>query len=124
MAKSIIDNSKSRGRPKTTGSGTLVGVRMVDEPLKALDDWIECQRDPDFSRPEAIRRLVGLAGATTGRPKKAPTSSKSSELAAAAIDKLADETAPADEQAARKRRLLKGPEEFQGLRVNGKEKEK
>jgi hypothetical protein len=58
MAKSISVNAKKRGRPVTTGTGTIVGVRMLDGLLDRLDKWIEKQRDPDLSRPEAIRRLV------------------------------------------------------------------
>ena len=58
MTKSISVNAKRRGRPVTTGTGTIVGVRMLDGLLDTLDKWIEKQRDPDLSRPEAIRRLV------------------------------------------------------------------
>jgi hypothetical protein len=60
MSKSIADNRKKRGRgrPKTTGIGTLVGVRMSDSELSGVDAWIERQEDPKPSRPEAIRRLV------------------------------------------------------------------
>lgn len=57
MGKAIADNIKKRGRPKTTGMGTLIGVRLLPEPLAALDAWIAKKRDP-LSRPEAIRRLV------------------------------------------------------------------
>ncbi|MEH2472040.1 hypothetical protein V1281_006773 [Nitrobacteraceae bacterium AZCC 2161] len=95
---------------------------MLDEPLAAIDGWIAQQREPDLSRPEAIRRLVemGLAGATTGRTKKSSQSSKASDLAGAQIDRLTDKSAPAEEQATRKRRLLKGPEEFREVRVDRK----
>jgi hypothetical protein len=34
------------------------------------------------------------------------------------LDQLADESATSEEQASRKRRLLKGPEEFQNVRVD------
>jgi hypothetical protein len=34
------------------------------------------------------------------------------------LDQLADKSATADQQATRKRRLLKGPEEFQSVRVD------
>jgi len=51
---------KKRGRPITTGKGTLIGVRMLDEPLAILDAWISKQKEPELTRPEAIRRLVGL----------------------------------------------------------------
>jgi hypothetical protein len=60
MAKSITVNANKRGRPVTTGTGTVVGVRMLDRPLAAVDAWIAKQKDPDLSRPEAIRRLVEL----------------------------------------------------------------
>ena len=61
MAKVIgVITKKSRGRPVTTGKGTLIGVRLLDDPLSTLDAWIAKQRDPDLTRPEAIRRLVEL----------------------------------------------------------------
>jgi hypothetical protein len=31
---------------------------MLDEPLASLDAWISKQKEPELSRPEAIRRLV------------------------------------------------------------------
>ena len=122
MAKSISVNPKMRGRPKTTGKGMLIGVRLLDEPLAAIDAWIDQQNDPGLSRPEAIRRLVelGLAGAATGRPKKSAASPKPSELAAAQIDRLIDKSVPVEEQETRKRRLLKGPSEFREVRVDRK----
>jgi hypothetical protein len=61
MGKSIsVITKKRRGRPVTTGKGTLIGVRLLDEPLSALDAWISRQKEPELSRPEAIRRLVEL----------------------------------------------------------------
>jgi len=52
------DNPKSRGRPKTTGKGLLIGVRMLPDLLSALDEWIERQAEPKPTRPEAVRRIV------------------------------------------------------------------
>lgn len=62
MDKSINVIKKSRGRP-ATGQGTLIGVRLLDDPLAKLDAWISKQPEP-MTRPEAIRRLVerGLKG--------------------------------------------------------------
>jgi hypothetical protein len=61
MARSIrVITKKRRGRPVTTGKGTLIGVRLLDEPLAELDAWIARQEQPDLSRPEAIRRLVEI----------------------------------------------------------------
>jgi hypothetical protein len=61
MGKSIsVITKKRRGRPVTTGKGTLIGVRLLDDPLAGLDAWLAQQNDPDLSRPEAIRRLVEI----------------------------------------------------------------
>jgi hypothetical protein len=61
MSKSIRDIKKSNkpkvGRPKTTGPGLPLIVRMHDRQLSAIDAWIRVQGE-DVSRPEAIRRLV------------------------------------------------------------------
>jgi hypothetical protein len=47
------------GRPPTTGPGQPQVVRMHDDQLAAIDDWIE-KRGTRISRPEAIRRLVEI----------------------------------------------------------------
>jgi len=47
-----------RGRPRSTGSGTPLLVRMHEPRLSQIDDWI---RDSGLSRPEAVRQLVGWA---------------------------------------------------------------
>jgi len=60
MAKSFRVTTKSRGRPKTTGPGTQIGMRWEDHELEVIDTWRREQ--PDLpSRPEAIRRLVASA---------------------------------------------------------------
>ncbi len=41
---------------------------------------------------------------------------KAAEMAAREIDRLGDQTATSEEQAKRKRRLIKGPREFRELR--------
>ena len=60
MAKSIRVIKKSRGRPKTTGTGTLIGVRLQDSTLTRIDRWSAGESDTP-SRPEAIRRLLNVA---------------------------------------------------------------
>jgi hypothetical protein len=61
MAKSIsVIQKRKRGRPVTTGRGTLIGVRLLDQPLSTIDAWILKQKEPDLTRPEAIRRLVEI----------------------------------------------------------------
>jgi hypothetical protein len=69
MAKSVRDSTKPNpkmGRPKTTGPGEPQVVRMHDEQLEAIDDWIEAQGEK-ISRPEAIRRLVEIGLKVKGK---------------------------------------------------------
>jgi hypothetical protein len=51
------------GRPETTGPGQPQVVRMHDEQIAEIDNWI-VEQGAAISRPEAIRRLVeiGLKG--------------------------------------------------------------
>jgi hypothetical protein len=93
-------------------------MRLSDEFMAKVDAWAGTQDDQP-GRSEAIRRLVELG--LTVKTKAKPTErhrARASELAAKAIDSLIVGTADADDQASRKRRLLKGPEEFQELRVD------
>src|ERR1700693_4754552 len=115
MGKSISVNANKRGRPVTTGTGTVVGVRMLDRPLAAVDAWIAKQKDPDLSRPEAIRRLVelGLKAKAPAKPVTKPGRRlRAQELAANAIEKMIDPAAPPEERAQRRHRLTKGPSAF------------
>jgi len=54
-AKSIRVNTKKRGRPKTTGKGQLVGVRLHADQLTALDIFAAEQ---GLTRPAAVRLAV------------------------------------------------------------------
>jgi hypothetical protein len=59
MSESISDNGKKPvGRPKV--GAILIGVRVPPADVAVLDAWIKKRKDPDLSRPEAIRRLVEL----------------------------------------------------------------
>ena len=59
MKQSIRGTAKKRGRPKTTGAGTQIGMRWQAPDLDAIDAWR--RKQPDIpTRTEAIRRLVAL----------------------------------------------------------------
>ena len=65
MKKAIRGIKKGRGRPKTTGAGTPVMVRIQPPMLDALDEWISKQEGRKPTRPEAVRKalsdwLIGL----------------------------------------------------------------
>lgn len=55
------DPKSKGGRKKTTGKGTQLQVRMHDDLLKPLDEWIASQREIGLTRAEAIRRLLRQA---------------------------------------------------------------
>jgi hypothetical protein len=116
MSKSISVKRKKAGRP-ATGTEPLYGVRVADGLMKQIMDWAKSQ---GATRSEAIRRLVELGLTIKSKPKQpnAARVARAKELAAKAIDDMSDGAASDDDQASRKRRLLKGPEEFREARVD------
>jgi hypothetical protein len=57
----IADKPKKKmGRPPT-GIGRTIGLRLYPEMEAELEAWIAEQPDPKPSKPEAIRRLLGVA---------------------------------------------------------------
>jgi hypothetical protein len=121
MAKSTIsDNRKKKriGRPPV--GAILIGVRVPPAGVAELDAWIK-KNEPDFSRPEAIRRLVefGLKVKTEAKPVGKPGRRlRAQELAIKTIDKMIDPAARPEERAQRRHRLPKGPPEFREDRVD------
>jgi hypothetical protein len=83
----------------------------------SIDQWAKRQDDKP-ARSEAIRRLIELALAGTRPiPRRNPkTASKAADLAAQQIDHLSDPSATDEQRQTRKRRLLKGPQEFRDIR--------
>ena len=84
--------------------------------------WAEAQQD-NPSLLEAVRRLVevGLAARKPPLEEKqaARRANTANEMAALQLDRLADPKASSKQRASRKRRLLRGPTEFQSVRVDG-----
>jgi hypothetical protein len=116
--KSILAKRKSRGRP-ATGQTPMLGFRATDELRGKIVHWAEFQPDaPKLS--EAVRRLVelGLTAKAKGRRASEGRKLRAREMAGNTIDKMTYTTAAPEDQATRKRRLLKGPEEFQEVRVD------
>jgi hypothetical protein len=97
----------------------MIGFRADDVTRASIVKWAESQPDrPTLS--DAIRRLVEI-GLTIGAKEKqttAATADRAKELASKAIDSLTAGAPNNDEKASRKRRLIKGPEEFREVRVD------
>ena len=119
MKKSFSVNKKSRGRPKKKGGvHPVTAVRLSPEAGVAVDQWATRQDDKP-SRSEAIRRLVELG--LTVKTRSAPSERQRAalaDLASKAIDSLTAGTPDNNEKTSRKRRLIKGPEEFREVRVD------
>src|SRR5262245_19513230 len=117
MPKSVRVSTKKRGRPKTTGKGELIGVRILPPLLKKLDAWINSQVSRP-SRPEAIRGFLerGLAGRWNDRSGRKRKAEKASELATRAAERVIDKSMPPEEQQRGTRALITAPQEFREIR--------
>jgi len=115
IRKKVGGKRPGAGRP-ATGSDPSRTFRLSDEFMATLDAWAARQAD-EPTRSEAIRRLVelGLTVKSAVRPT-AKAAARAAELAAKAIDKHADMSAPSAERESRKNRLLKGPSVFWDVR--------
>jgi hypothetical protein len=59
MSKSTVSRTRKKiGRPPTGAES--IHLRVLPDQSAAVDAWISKQKDPDLTRPEAIRRLVEL----------------------------------------------------------------
>lgn len=104
-------------------------VRLPPDQLADLDRWIRdiarrLQAKPT-GRPEAIRDILQNHFETQRRhwgredvqqTKELEKRDKSAGMAGRTIDVLEDQAASLAERAKRKRRLLKGPQEFREMR--------
>jgi hypothetical protein len=120
MKKSISVHQNKRGRP-ATGRDPAVTIRLPEKVLASVEHWAMSQKDQP-PRSQAIRRLVeiGLAKSTSPkRPRVLSTAKQGAEraveLASDVIGKRMPNTSN-EEKATRRRRLIKGPSEFQKVR--------
>ena len=116
MAKSTEVAKKKPGRP-ATGNDPLISARVPPATIAAIEAWAGKN---GATRSEAIRRLIELGLTVKAKPKQssAAGADRAKELAANAIDKMIDQSAPPEERAQRRRRLAKGPPEFREDRVD------
>jgi hypothetical protein len=112
-----------RGRPPGTRFAGNTPVRLEPNVQRAVDNWAKRHA---ISRSEALRRLIalGLGVSQPLKPRSPKARSRALDLAGKEIDKLIDPSAPAEERQQRKRRLLKGPNEFREMRDEIRSKSK
>jgi hypothetical protein len=107
---------KKRRRPATRDD-RLMSLRMPKELTAAVEGWAVRQTDKP-ARSEAFRRLVelGIAASAVTVSTSRKARAKAAALAGEELDRLSDHSASVEEQASRKKRLLKGPGEFRDFR--------
>ena len=95
----------------------MMSLRMPKELTAAVEGWAVHQPDKP-ARSEAFRQLVerGLAASALTVPPSPQASAKAAAMVGKEVDRLLDQSVPIEEQASRKRRLLKGPKEFRDFR--------
>ena len=116
MAKPTKSVPTQKSQP-ATGSAPPVALRLPPSLLSEIDTWAERQ-SIGLSREDAIRRLIekGLGGARLATRHNTKIAAHASKVASQTIDSIVDKSAPPQEQESRKRRLLKGPQEFRDMR--------
>jgi len=114
MKKSAVFPRK-RPRRRSTRSDVVTPNELPRQLLQQIDRWR--REHGAVTRSEAMRRLLAQALASaSARRISAKFAAKASDLAGEAIDRLADSSVTKNEQAKRKRRLIKGPREFRTAR--------
>src|ERR1700694_5083767 len=115
----VLPKPNKGGRPPT-GREPVRTMRLSDDFMAKVDAWA-AEQDDEPGRSEAIRRMVEIAlkVKTPARPVSKPVRRlRAQELAAKAIEKITDPSAPPEERAQRRHRLTKGPSEFREDRVD------
>lgn len=117
MAKTLRESCAMKSA--VTGKYPLMGFGASPVVRASIVRWAENQPDKP-SLPEAVRRLVelGLTVKAPRRKSEAGRAERAKTLAANVIDSFPALTADTEETASRKRRLLKGPEEFRDVRID------
>jgi hypothetical protein len=115
-----IPGRKRPGRPVTTRTGTLVGLRCHEPFLSAVDEWRKRQVDKP-TRQQAILRLAqnGLASGKPMARTNPKAAAKAKELAETELDRIGDSTSEA--RAKRRRSLISGAGEFPAFRSDHRE---
>ena len=120
--------SKRPSNRSESGRGLTMAIRFPTKLRGAVVKWAENQSDtPQI--PAAVRRLVelGLAaeqaaaeGKLIKRARNFDQQARASEMAGKVIDNMIDGATTNEDKVYRKRRLIKGPDEFQKLREDRK----
>jgi hypothetical protein len=124
-------SKRTSNRPEI-GRDPTMAIRFPTKLRGAVVKWAEKQPDtPQISA--AVRRLVKLGLAadqsatkvkSTKRTRNSDQRARASEMAGTVIDDIIDDATANEDKVYRKRRLIKGPDEFQKLRTDRQKSKK
>lgn len=123
MAQPVSKRTSNRAE---IGHDLTMAIRFPTKLRGAVVKWAEKQPDtPQI--PTAVRRLVELGLAAdqakarskaTKRARSSDQHARASEMASRAIDDMINDATAIEDKISRKRRLIKGPDEFRKLRTD------
>ena len=123
--RGILPRLGGRSTPFAAGCGLSRDALARRKPLKALKPiaWPRPERSTASLARMPRRRCAPMPRRCSLRrfdklTQEAWQRLTTDAMAAKQLDRLADKLTPTEEQATRKRRLLKGPEQFRGVRVD------
>jgi hypothetical protein len=117
MAKRARAAKQKQTDKSRTGITPKIELRASCDLRTRIERWAARQADtPSLS--EALSRLVqaGLAVSQSDGQHNQTDAAKASRMAGQEIERIVDKSAPPEERAKRKRRLIQGPTEFRGIR--------
>jgi hypothetical protein len=119
--------TKKRGRPKGAKGAlpamAVIAIRLPTDLVDLIDEW---GAERGMTRSASLRRWIENGVNERWKPLqqqpalRAQTRAQAAAMAAETIDRHTDQSAAPEEQASRKRRLLKGPKEFREIRKDHK----
>ena len=121
MDQRVPGESGNHSRAVRTGREAISAVKLSQRLTAEVDAWAEAH---NAVRSDAIRQLLelGLRASSVLPPQEGRSirdhEAEIEQQATAQIDMLLDPSLPPDERERRKRRLIDGPPEFSGERID------
>lgn len=117
--KMVVFAKSKKGSHSAASNEPVMEFRPTAALRARIADWAELQSGkPSLSEATSCLVELGLQIKGSAKQSNGDQKARAKEMAGNAIDQLADAAATPDDQASRKRRLVKGPEEFREARVD------
>ena len=119
---------RSKGASSALPAMAVIALRLPNGLVDQIDEW---GAERGMTRSASLRRWIENGATERWKPPKlnamavkltshAKTRAQAAAMAAETIDRHTDQSAAPEEQASRKRKLLKGPKEFREIRKDHK----